>query len=283
MIRVFPAIAGMSLGRRQEEGHVRRQLRKRAMTRKPENRSPTQKDRLAIEFQAEDLRSCVHGNLQNLGVISAFMCALAGNIYTEPVEDPECYEKNGLVIMFWLEWLAMGIFFLSISMTFILSNDINAIPNSLLLVHLRRTELLHAVPGAFTSIGLFLMAAGYGIDIDMRTGCRYTYIGVIAAPLFPASVVGMAWYMKRNRTNLDGFAHNAGHREDMKFGYRWLTTWRERSYPVDVEEVEGEAYLDTLCQHCSPLEPMETISQRMRGVLASQKNIQDSDQIPAEN
>lgn len=166
--------------RRQQEGHIRRHLRQQRMKQdvkrqkdgreaQPYRRSrPNQHDRIAIEFQAEDIRNCIYGNLQNLGVISAFMCALAGNIYVEPVEESECYKSNGLVAMFWLEWVSIGMFFLSISMTFILANDINAVPNSLLLVHLRRTEYLHAIPGALTSIGLFLMAAGYGVDVSFR-------------------------------------------------------------------------------------------------------------------
>lgn len=106
----------------------------------------------------------------------------------------------------------------------------------------------------------------------MRTNCRYSHLGVVAAPLFPAAVGGMAWFVKRCRIRLNEFAVNAGHREDMTFGNTWFTTWRERCLPNDVEEVEGEMYLDTLCPHCTPLEVKTSLSEQRMSILQSSKN-----------
>ena len=70
-----------------------------------------------------ELRDALHQQLQNIGIVSAFMAALAGQIYAQPPATAPCYGAIGLKAIVALEWLAMGCFYLSIGVSVILSLD----------------------------------------------------------------------------------------------------------------------------------------------------------------
>jgi len=180
----------------------------------------------------DELRNIITTHMQNLGVISAFMCALAANIYVDPPAARDCYGDAGYVATMWLMWVSMGCFFLAISTTVILSSDLSGVPDARLLHHLRRNQALYASPSILTACGLFLMATGYGIDIDERTECVSKWAGVVIAPVFPAALVALLLYTKRRRAALNDIQDARGRRLTETCGLRcgraWLNAWNDR-------------------------------------------------------
>lgn len=177
---------------------------------------------------AETLRTASTNFLQNLGLVAAFMCALAANIYVNPPLTPLCYGEEAVQIMVWIEWFAMGFFFLAICTVIVLSLDIDGIPDYLLSVHLSNTRKARTVPLLCTVIGLLLTAVGYGIDIDMRSGCPWggAGLGVILAPCFPLLVVGYSLHLRRQRIALN--VMDASKRYGNRLGASWVSTWVDR-------------------------------------------------------
>ena len=57
---------------------------------------------------ADSLRNDIHDSLRNLGVLSAFMCALAASLYANPSKTTVCYGDAGYMAVIWLEWFSMG-------------------------------------------------------------------------------------------------------------------------------------------------------------------------------
>ena len=191
---------------------------------------------------ADSLRNDIHDSLRNLGVLSAFMCALAASLYANPSKTTVCYGDAGYMAVIWLEWFSMGSFFLSISVTVLLSADLSGVPDGLLLRHLQRNQRLHATPMVLTAAGLFLLASGYGVDVDERAGCRLKWLGVVLAPCFPIILVAFAAYLRARRGALNHF----GDMPDVtvRFGVRWLTIWADRiplSTPAEADEKEQKA------------------------------------------
>ena len=136
------------------------------------------------------------------------MCALAASLYANPSKTTVCYGDAGYMSVIWLEWFSMGSFFLSISVTVLLSADLSGVPDGLLLRHLQRNQRLHATPMVLTAAGLFLLASGYGVDVDERAGCRLKWLGVVLAPCFPIILVAFAAYL-RARRGAEGMALTA--------------------------------------------------------------------------
>ena len=103
----------------------------------------------------------LHNSLTNIGILSAFMCALAGQIYTSPPPKPlRCYGQAYVDAMITIEWVAMGCFFISMIQTVILAADIDGVPDTLLVRHLRGNTTLHSMPHLVTHMGLILLAIG---------------------------------------------------------------------------------------------------------------------------
>ena len=65
----------------------------------------------------------------------------------------------------------MAFYFVAIVATVILAQDMSGVPDDLLVSYLRDSTGIHAVPNICTLLGLVLMAAGYGIDLNERLGC----------------------------------------------------------------------------------------------------------------
>ena len=123
----------------------------------------------------------------------------------------------------------MGSFFLSISATVLLVADLSGVPDALLLRHLN--QVVHRLPTVLTAVGLFLLAAGYGIDVDERANsyslddgtAALCYFGVVLAPLFPLTLCVFALMLRWRRAAL-----NSTSDEMLRLGCRWVTTWADR-------------------------------------------------------
>ena len=94
----------------------------------------------------EELRANINQSLANMGIVAAFMCALAANVYSNPAKTRDCYGNAGYVAMIWIEWFSMGFFFLGISITVLLASDLSGVPDRLLLRHLSQSQLTMTLP-----------------------------------------------------------------------------------------------------------------------------------------
>ena len=195
--------------------------------------SPSRRDSQAVDTATSlilELRGSIHSNLGNLGVISAFMCALAANIYAQPPKFQPCYGAPGLVAELWFAWFSMGFFFLSISATVLISADLDGVPDELLLRHLAENQWMHTLPSVLTAGGLFALAVSYGIDVDERSSdahaCRRKWLGVAMAPMFPVMLFSLAWLLRRRRGQLNARLRGAG--ASLHLGRKWLIPWADR-------------------------------------------------------
>jgi hypothetical protein len=134
-----------------------------------------------------------------MGLLSAFMCALANGIYANPPEDPVCRGAAAVTQMTIVEWVSMGCFFLVIILTVILAADMDGVPDDLLFRHLHANRWLYTAPQPLAYAGLFLLACGYGIDLDERVGCPVFRFGALAAPCFPLLTFFVLKYAQRAR------------------------------------------------------------------------------------
>eukprot|EP00930_Biecheleria_cincta_P067318 TRINITY_DN5382_c0_g1_i3.p1 TRINITY_DN5382_c0_g1~~TRINITY_DN5382_c0_g1_i3.p1 ORF type:complete len:207 (-),score=17.97 TRINITY_DN5382_c0_g1_i3:142-762(-) len=169
----------------------------------------------------KDLRETLNSSLQNLGLVAAFMTALAGAIYTSPAEDPKCFGTTALHWQIGLCWCSMGMFFFTICATVLLANDVQGIPDDLLLGHLHRVSHWHALPQWATYIGCFMMAMGYGIDIGERRGCAFSVFGLIAAPCFMLAVVAFGIILRCSRQHTNSLNANGGYRIGQAIFISW--------------------------------------------------------------
>ena len=109
--------------------------------------------------KAQTLRDTINNGLGNIGILAAFMCALAlertrenlpdnlssfslsprcalaNAIYTSPPEDPRCFGHIGVTYILVIEWVAMALFFISMLTSVVLASDLDGVPND------RRVEL----------------------------------------------------------------------------------------------------------------------------------------------
>ena len=146
----------------------------------------------------EKLRVALSGLLQNSSMLAAFMCSLASAVYAQPPTAPACYDSVKIAAC--IQWCAMGSFFLCICACIVLASDIDGVPNDSLAEHLRRTFAFHAVPQLTITAGIFLLAIGYGIDLNDRAGCPYGVpLGLVAGPCFPLAVMLFFWLCRRQR------------------------------------------------------------------------------------
>lgn len=153
----------------------------------------------AADESAQRLRLTLSNSLVNMGLLSAFMCALANGIYANPPEDPVCKGPAAVTQMTIIEWVSMGCFFLVIILTVILAADMDGVPDDVLFRHLHANRWLYTTPQPLAYAGLFLLACGYGIDLDERVGCPVFRFGAIAAPCFPMLTFCVLKYAQRAR------------------------------------------------------------------------------------
>ena len=179
---------------------------------------------------AEDvakLRETLTNGLVSLGVLAAFLCSLGGAIYVSPPPDPICRGMESVQLILILEWLSMGCFFLVIIVTVILAADMDGVPDDFLVIHLRDTWFLYALPFPFLYIAIFLLAIGYGLDLDERLGCPVFRFGLIVAPGFPSAVV-MIMILARRRRQISGSRYGQG---KFDVGRSWFMTWIDLLVP----------------------------------------------------
>ena len=153
----------------------------------------------AADESAQRLRLTLSNSLVNMGLLSAFMCALAHGIYANPPEHPVCRGAAAVTQMTIIEWVSMGCFFLVIILTVILATDMDGVPDDVLFRHLNANRWLYTAPQPVAYAGLFLLACGYGIDLDERVGCPVFRFGALAAPCFPLLTFIVLKYAQRAR------------------------------------------------------------------------------------
>jgi hypothetical protein len=150
----------------------------------------------------QTLRQALKDSLTNIGILTAFLCTLGCAAYVEPTAEPKCYGETGLNLVAIILWISMGMFFLAITCTITLALDIDGVPDSLLIPHLEDNLAAHSSPLFLTYAGTFLLATGYGMDLNERVGCPVFPFGLVAAPCFPVVVLGFVAYMRRRRRRL---------------------------------------------------------------------------------
>jgi len=207
-----------------------------------------------LYLTGQTLRDTVHAGLQNLGILSAFMTALSGQVYIDAPSEPQCFGIDAVKTQLLMMWMSMGFFFFSMATTVLLAFDLDGIPNQLLVTHLRRSRFLYSLPGLCTLLGIILMCTGYGIDVGERMGCAYSLFGFVAAPMFAVAVISVAVYTKYLRSNILGKASAERHglhtfrqavllttqQKRSNYGNSWFTTWADRLPPFKNELPKGD-------------------------------------------
>ena len=181
----------------------------------------------STDESAQRLRLTLSNSLVNMGLLSAFMCALANGIYANPPEDPVCRGAVAVNQMTIVEWVSMGCFFLVIILTVILATDMDGVPDDMLFRHLHANRWLYTAPQPLAYAGLFLLACGYGIDLDERVGCPVFRFGALAAPCFPLLTIGVLKYAQHRRKQSGERFGAAG-----KVGDAVFSTWADLLVPV---------------------------------------------------
>ncbi|GMI31620.1 hypothetical protein TeGR_g2044 [Tetraparma gracilis] len=175
----------------------------------------------------QTLRQALKDSLTNIGILTAFLCTLGCAAYVEPTAEPKCYGETGLNLVAIILWISMGMFFLAITCTITLALDIDGVPDSLLIPHLEDNLAAHSSPLFLTYAGTFLLATGYGMDLNERVGCPVFPFGLVAAPCFPVVVLGFVAYMRRRRRRLVPL-YGAKTGESMwKLGVNFFLPWHD--------------------------------------------------------
>ena len=89
------------------------------------------------DASVQQLRTTLTNSLVNMGLLSAFLCALADAIYVSPPLNPKCHGESAIVAIHIIEWCAMGGFFLVIVVTVILATDMDGVPDDIIIDHLK--------------------------------------------------------------------------------------------------------------------------------------------------
>ena len=151
------------------------------------------------------LRAKVQSQHQNIGVVAAFMAALAGQAYFGAVTDrPRCLGEDAVAWQIAIQWFTMGMFFAAINSSILMLMDLAGVPDGLLVRHMESSaaQCTHALPAACTLVGTIALAMGYAIDLGERLGCRYSVAGFVCAPLFAGFTVALGLFMRRTRRQL---------------------------------------------------------------------------------
>mmetsp|Transcript_36227 Transcript_36227/g.89273 ORF Transcript_36227/g.89273 Transcript_36227/m.89273 type:complete len:112 (-) Transcript_36227:214-549(-) len=105
--------------------------------------------------------------------------------------------------------------------------------------------LIYTCPYPFVYSGIFLLAIGYGFDLNERVGCEVFPFGLIAAPCFPgATIAVMMFAQHRRRVSGRRFGDSR-----MPLGRATFMTWTDLL--VDRDDDDDVAHDDG----CRGLEP----------------------------
>jgi hypothetical protein len=160
-----------------------------------------------------------------MGLLSAFLCALADAVYVSPPLDPKCHGESAVVAIHIIEWCAMGGFFLVIVLTVILATDMDGVPDDFLVEHLKSNQILYSSPHPVAHVSIMLLAVGYGMDLDERAGCPHFTMGAIAAPCFPLLTFVIMKYAQHRRRR-SGMMFSGGGKS-FPLGKNVFSTWAD--------------------------------------------------------
>ena len=135
-----------------------------------------------------------------------------------------------------------GFFFLSICFTLALAIDIDGCPDSLLIPHLQDNLAPHSSPLFLTYAGTFLLATGYGIDLNERVGCPMFPFGIFAAPCFPVAVLGFGIYMRRRRRLLVKKYGSSVGEESWDLGVSFFLPWHDLILEIEGRPKSNRSY-----------------------------------------
>ena len=229
------------------------------------------------EDEAQQLRDLVMTSLANIGILAAFMCALANAIYTSPPESPRCFGEVAITYIVVIEWLSMAAFFVAMITTVVLAADLDGVPNDKLRRHLdsRPVMFMHVVPQLMVVIGTKILALGYGIDIGERRGCVYSYIFIPGSLSFVVFVVGFAGFARKMRQRLND------EDDPRKFGRAIFTTWGDRYFVQDASP-EIVATPPPTEPTAEPEDPISTAEPRPAALLDASATVHDDPRATAE-
>ena len=173
----------------------------------------------------QQLRTTLTNSLVNMGLLSAFLCALADAIYVSPPLNPKCHGESALVAIHIIEWCAMGGFFLVIVVTVILATDMDGVPDDFIIDHLKNNQILYTSPHLMAHVSIMLLAVGYGMDLDERAGCPHFTMGTIAAPCFPLLTFVIIKYAQHRRRRSGMLFSGEG--KTLPLGRSVFATWAD--------------------------------------------------------
>ena len=107
----------------------------------------------------QGLRVALNAGLQNVGVLAAFMTSLSGAIYVSLPSPNECMGMKWLHAELVLSWMAMGCFFFTIISAVILSDDLDGVPDQLLVRHVHNIRYVSSgqdSPGSFFCLRVWM-------------------------------------------------------------------------------------------------------------------------------
>ena len=164
----------------------------------------------------QQLRTTLTNSLVNMGLLSAFLCALADAIYVSPPLNPKCHGESAVVAGHPL-----------IVVTVILATDMDGVPDDIIIDHLKNNQMLYTSPHLMAHVSIMLLAVGYGMDLDERAGCPHFTMGTIAAPCFPLLTFVIIKYGHRRRRSGMLFS---GEGKTFPLGGSVFATWADLLY-----------------------------------------------------
>ena len=195
------------------------------------------------DASVQQLRTTLANSLVNMGLLSAFLCALADAIYVSPPLDPKCHGESAVVAIHIIEWCALGGFFLVIVLTVILATDMDGVPDDFLVEHLKSNQILYSSPHPMAHLSIMLLAVGYGMDLDERAGCPHFTMGAIAAPCFPLLTFVIMKYAQHRRRR-SGMMFSGGGKS-FPLGKSVFSTWADLLLDHDTTSRPATAEPDT--------------------------------------
>ena len=180
------------------------------------------------DASVQQLRTTLTNSLVNMGLLSAFLCALADAIYVSPPLNPKCHGESAVVAIHIIEWCAMGGFFLVIVVTVILATDMDGVPDDIIIDHLKNNQMLYTSPHLMAHVSIMLLAVGYGMDLDERAGCPHFTMGTIAAPCFPLLTFVIIKYAQHRRRRSGMLFSGEG--KTFPLGTSVFATWADLLY-----------------------------------------------------
>jgi len=88
---------------------------------------------------------------------------------------------------------------LVIILTVILASHMDGVPDDVVFKHARVNRRVYVGPQPVAYAGLFLLAIGYGIDLNPRIGCPAFMFLIVAAPCFPLFTFAALKYAQGRR------------------------------------------------------------------------------------